>query len=132
MTRTAVIRCWAGIDLLVTGLLALPPTALWFIATLYQFNGLLGETASPPPFAAVHLLFVCLMGALGVLWAVVRLLRPEPFLGRADAWARLWVAGMIAYFILGAQAPVILTAFIATEVLGGLHQLWTLRPGQDN
>lgn len=132
MTPTTVIRCWAGLDLLVTGLLALPPTALWFIATLYQFNGLLGEAASPPPFAPVHLLFVCLMGTLGVLWAVIRLLRPEPIHGRADAWARLWVAGLIAYFIFGAGAPMILTAFIATEALGSLHQFWALRPGQDN
>ncbi|MGB1580591.1 MAG: hypothetical protein ACPHER_03690 [Nevskiales bacterium] len=122
-----VIRAWAGLDLLVTAVLALPPTALWFIDMLYQVNGLLGATASPPTFAAVHLLFVCLMGGLGVVWAMARLTRPSAFLGRLDGWARLWVAGLILYFILTAHAPLALYLFVASELLGGLHQLWVLR-----
>lgn len=126
----STIRMWAGLDLVVTLLLALPPTALWFIATLYQINGLLGASASPPPFTPLHLLFVCLMGGLGVLWALVRILRPMLFLGRADAWARLWVAGLIIYFIVVNEAPVALYLFVASELLGACHQLWVLRSGR--
>lgn len=124
---SGVMRLWAAIDLAVTGVLALPPTALWFIETLYQLNGLLGNTAEAPAFAPVQLLFVCLMGGLGVLWALVRLLRPQPFLGRADGWARLWVAGLLAWFVFAVGAPVVLSLFIATELLGAMHQLWRLR-----
>lgn len=127
MNSVAVMRFWAGLDLLVTGILALPPTALWFITSLYALNGWLGGTASPPPFDPLHLLFVCLMGGLGVLWALVRLANPLRFLGRADAVARLWVAGLLGYFVVGQNAPVVLALFIATEVLGALHQLWILR-----
>lgn len=121
------MRFWAGFDLLVTGILALPPTALWFIATLYQLNGMLGGSASPPPFAPVHLLFLCLMGGLGVVWALARIFRPQRFLGLMDGWARLWVGGLIAWFVWGAGAPVALGLFVVTEFVGGLHQLWVLR-----
>jgi hypothetical protein len=123
----AVMRFWAAIDLLVTGLLALPLTALWFIATLYQVNGWFGGSTLPPSFDPVHLLFVCLMGGLGVLWALVRLCQPVIFLGRADGLARLWVSGLIAYFVFVEAAPLALVLFIVTELLGAVHQLWALR-----
>lgn len=123
----SVMRFWAGLDLVITAILALPPTALWFIATLFEINGLLGGSGSPPPFAPVHLLFVCLMGGLGVLWALARLLRPQRFLGLMDGWARLWVAGLLAWFIWVAGAPVALGLFILTELVGSAHQLWVLR-----
>lgn len=122
-----VMRFWAGLDFLVTGILALPPTALWFIALLYQVNGQLGGSGSPPPFGAVHLLFVCLMGGLGVVWALARLLRPQRFLGLVDGWARLWVAGLLAWFIWIAGAPLVLGLFVFTELAGAAHQLWVLR-----
>lgn len=129
--QAKVMRCWAGMDLLVTGLLALPATALWFVATIYEVNGWLGGSALPPPFDPLHLLFVCLMGGLGVLWALVRLYRPLAFLGRADGLARLWVSAVIAYFVLVEAAPLAMSLFIATELLGAVHQLWVLRGDDD-
>jgi hypothetical protein len=124
---SAVIRGWAVADLVVTAPLAVPPVATAFVKLLYLLNGHLGGVATSPPFDAVHLLFVCLAGGLGVVWAVARVLMPLRRLGTLDAVARLWVSALIAYFVLARGAPPVLLAFLATELGGALHQFWALR-----
>ena len=80
----------------------------------------------------MHWLFVCLMGGLGVAWAVARLVEPVRTLGLVDAVARLWVGALIAYFVLARGAPTVLLLFVATELGGALHQSWVLRrPARD-
>lgn len=121
------MRLWAGVDFVVTGLFALPPVAPHLVSFLYQLNGSLGEVAAAPPFHAVHWFFVCLAGTLGVLWAFARFVWPLRQLGLTDAAARLWVAGLIVYFVTVAGAPRIFPAFVLTEVAGSLHQFVALR-----
>ena len=130
MLRSAesrVVRGWALLDLVITALLALPPLAIVFVNILYALNGLLGGVSARPPFEPVHWLFVCLAGALGVTWAVARILLPMRLLGRIDGIARLWVCMLIAYFVLVRGAPPVLLAFVVTELAGAVHQLWALR-----
>lgn len=117
------IRGWAALDLVVTGALALPPLARLFVALVYSLNERFGGAATAPAFEPIHWLFVCLAGALGVLWATVRLLRPLAWLGLADAVARVWVAGLIVYFVVAEGAPLVLLGFAVTEQAGAIHQL---------
>jgi len=113
-----VIRGCAVFDLVVTGLLAVPPAASVFIEVLYHVNGWLGGDAAPPPFVAVQWMFVHLAGTLGVLWAVARIVEPTRFLGRADAIGRACVGGLILWHVVVGGAPVVLLAFVLTEWLG--------------
>jgi hypothetical protein len=130
--ESRVIRGWALLDLVVTSLLAVPPLAALFVKLLYALNGLAGGTAVIPAFDALHWFFVCLAGALGVVWAIARIVEPVRPLGRIDAFARLWVSALIAWFVFSRGAPVVLLLFIATELGGAAHQLWTLRrPARD-
>jgi len=130
--ESKVIRGWAVLDLAISALLALPPLAALLLDFLYALNGRLGGVSVAPPFEPVHLLFVCLMGGLGVVWAVARLVEPERKFGLIDAAARLWVAVLIAYFVFARGAPVVLLLFLATELGGALHQSWLLRrPARD-
>lgn len=122
-----VVRGCAAFDLVVTGLMALPLTAGLFVAVLYATNGWLGGEAAAPPFAAVHWLFVNIAGALGVLWAVARLVEPTRFLGLADAVGRACVGGLILWHVLANGAPVVLLAFVLTEWLGTGLQWIVLR-----
>lgn len=124
---TSVIRGCAAFDLVATGLLAWPPVARWFVGVLFAVNGVLGGTAEPPVFTALHWFFVSIAGALGVLWAVVRLLRPTRFLGLADAAARTWVAGVMLFHVLDG-APGILLLFVLTELAGTVVQVAALAP----
>jgi hypothetical protein len=130
--ESKVIRGWAALDLVVSALFAVPPLAALLLGFLYSINGRLGGVSSAPPFESVHWLFVCLMGGLGVAWAVARLVEPVRMLGLIDAVARLWVGALIAYFVLARGAPTVLLLFVATEFGGALHQSWVLRrPARD-
>jgi ABC-type amino acid transport system permease subunit len=130
--ESKVIRGWAVLDLTVSALFALPPLAALLLDVLYSLNGRLGGVSVAPPFEPVHWLFVCLMGGLGVVWAVARIVEPMRKLGLIDAAARLWVAVLIAYFVFVRGAPVVLLLFVATEFGGALHQSWLLRrPARD-
>jgi len=125
--ESKVIRGWAALDLAVSALFAVPPLAALLLAFLYAINGRMGGVSVAPPFEPVHWLFVCLMGGLGVAWAVARLVEPVRTLGLIDAVARLWVGALIAYFVFARGAPTVLLLFVATEVGGALHQSWLLR-----
>jgi hypothetical protein len=130
--ESKVIRGWAALDLAVSAMFALPPLAALLLRLLYSLNGRLGGASVAPPFEAVHWLFVCLMGGLGVVWAVARLVEPVRTLGLIDAVARLWVGALIAYFVFARGAPTVLLLFVATEIGGALHQSWVLRrPARD-
>ena len=124
--RNAIRGC-AIFDLVVTGLMALPPTAGTFIDVLYLVNGWLGGEVVAPPFVAVQWMFVHVAGALGVLWAIARIVEPTRFLGLADAAGRACVGGLILWHVVAGGAPAVLLAFVATEWLGTLLQwvvLW--------
>jgi hypothetical protein len=125
--ESKVIRGWAVLDLAVSALFAVPPLAALVLRLLYSLNGRLGGASVAPPFESVHWLFVCLMGGLGVAWAVARLVEPVRTLGLIDAVARLWVGALIAYFVFARGAPTVLLLFVATEIGGALHQSWVLR-----
>ena len=123
------MKAWALLDLLVTGLLALPWVASAFIGTLYALEARLVEPLPQPAFAPVQLFFVHLAGVLGVLWALARILEPTPFLARCDCIGRCFVALLILYAMsaAGAPAPRILLLFVATEAIGAAHQAYALR-----
>jgi hypothetical protein len=130
--ESRIVRGWALLDLVVTAPLVLPPTAALFVKLLCALDGLAGGSTASPAFDALHWFFVCLAGALGVAWAIARLVEPVRPLGRIDAFARLWVSALIAWFVLSRGAPVVLLAFVATELGGAVHQLWALRrPARD-
>ncbi|HSW12587.1 MAG TPA: hypothetical protein VLI06_07075 [Solimonas sp.] len=121
--RPSTVRFWAWLDSAVTVMLALPPLAPKFIAMIYWLNGRIGGVSTPPAFEPIHLLFVCLTGSLVSVWVVARLLHPIGLLAVIDAWARLWVALLLAYMILGMGAPPVLWLFVFTEGAGTAAQL---------
>ena len=117
------VRFWAWLDSAVTWMLALPPLAPKFIATLYWLNGLIGGNPVAPAFEPIHLLFVCLTGALVSVWVIARLLHPVGLLAVIDGWARLYVAFVLVWFIVGMDGPSVLWLFVFTEGAGAVAQL---------
>ena len=117
-----IARFWAGLDLVITGLLVLPPVARIFVAVIHRLSG-----EAPPEISGVGLFFVCLSGTLGVLWAGARLRDPVAPLVRADVVGRTWVSALIAWCVFAEGAPVALLAFVVTELAGAVHQGIALR-----
>lgn len=120
-----VIRACAGFDLIVTGLLALPPSARVFVSALYALDG----ARAVPELPGIAWFFVNLAGMLGVLWALARLLRPDAWLARADALGRCAVATLIAGYLAAGALPGVMLAFVASELLGAAAQAWAIRRG---
>lgn len=125
--RSRVVRFCAGFDLFVTGLLALPFSAPVFVNTLYALDRALGGSLATPDLTPLGWFFTHLAGVLGVLWAVVRLMRPEVWLARADALGRCAVAALIAWQLSARDLPGLLWAFAATELAGAAAQAWVTR-----
>ncbi|HEY8492380.1 MAG TPA: hypothetical protein VIN04_00730 [Myxococcota bacterium] len=117
-TVALVIRACAAFDLVLTGALAAPPLARALFAAL--------APAMPDP-GAFAWLFVHVTGALGVLWALVRLVRPAPWLGWADAAGRAWVGALLLHAVVTAGVPRVLLLFVVTEWGGSLAQGAVLR-----
>ncbi len=127
MRPAGVIRLCALGDLLITALFALPFLAGPVVELLFWLNNLISHEMPVPELLPFHMLFINLMGTLGVVWALGRVLRPIPMLGMIDAWARLWVTGLLIYFLTQPGVPAIMALFIATELLGAWAQFWKLR-----
>ena len=121
-----IVRTVAAFDLALTALLVWPGISIEILELLYRVNAFLGGDVTLPGFHAIHDLFVSLAGVLGVLWAVARLLDPRPLLAGLDVAGRLVVAALIAVAVVGGQAPALLFAFVATELLGAGWQVVAL------
>lgn len=125
---TRLIKAVAWCDFAVTLPFALPFIAEALIALIYGIDHTLGFGTPALFFEAgpFGLMFVHIMGMLGVVWALARLRQPLPELARIDAVARLAVAALIIYAISMGATPV-LWLFVATEIVGSVLQFTVLR-----
>lgn len=131
---TRVARSAAGFDLVVTGLLAAPGLEQRLVDALMRIDAALGFATPAVALPALALFFANLAGALGVLWAVVRLAWPWRELVGADVLGRCAVAALIGAAIARGGVTPVLWAFVATELAGAAAQAWALghlprRPG---
>lgn len=118
----------AGFDLVVTLSFALPFFAEALIVGIYLLDGLAGFGTPALYFETgpFGMMFVHIMGVLGVVWALARMRMPVASLARMDAMARLAVAAPIVYAI-GSGATPVLWLFVATEIGGSALQFYALR-----
>ena len=126
MPVSRVVQFICVLDIAVTGWLALPGLSQGLFALVYWLDAQLGFATLQPDFAPVHWLMINLAGALGVLWNAARLFDASRRLHRVDAWARLWVGGLIAAYIVGGGVTPVLLAFVATELVGSVC-FWATR-----
>ena len=114
------VRVVALVDLLLTAPLAVPEFSNAYAALLLSGFGWLGKASAYVPLPLTTSVFCVLTGILGILWNGCRLLRADAFLVRADILGRAAVAAALVYFLLEHQAPVVLWAFVVTELGGAL------------
>lgn len=123
-----VIRGAAWCDLIVTLPFALPFVADAVIVLIYGIDRWLGFGTPAIMFETgpLAMMFVHIMGVLGVVWAFARLRQPSVEMARLDAGARLVVAALILYAMAEGATPV-LWLFVATEIIGSAAQFAVLR-----
>jgi len=113
---STIFRLIAVWDLCLCLPFALPLVNAVSVDGLRLLHGWLGSSAQFPDFAPFHLFFVQLFGILGVLWALVRIQRPQAWLAAWDAAGRLVVAIVMISFWLQGGTPV--TALFSLSELG--------------
>lgn len=123
-----VLRAVAWADFAVTLPFALPFIADAMIVLIYGIDrGLdLGTPALLFEMGPLAMMFVHIMGVLGVIWALARLRNLSPDLARIDAFARIAVAVLIVYAMMEGATPV-LWLFVATEIAGSIVEFMALR-----
>lgn len=120
-TLARSVRGFAAFDLVVTGCLAVPPFAHFFLQLLFA------GAAPRVTFEPLQLLFVNLAGVLGVLWAIARLRAPTPELALLDVAGRFAVAALILHATARGGMTPLLHFFVATEIGGAFFQYWAIR-----
>ena len=121
-------RGTAWCDLAVTAPFATPFIAEAIIALIYAIDREIGFATPAIMFemGPLAMMFVHIMGVLGVVWAIARLKKPVAELARIDAIARLAVAALILFSITEGATPV-LWVFVLTEIAGSAVQFIALR-----
>ena len=123
MNAKRVVQGFAVFDLAVTGLFAVPGSAILLLDMLDVLDRVLVlGTGFGGAINQTTLAFANIMGVLGVIWAMIRLKSPSFEMARIDAWGRLAVA-LILIWHLWAGLPMIFALFVATELIGTAAQL---------
>ncbi|HSC88150.1 MAG TPA: hypothetical protein VLC09_12795, partial [Polyangiaceae bacterium] len=114
-----LVRASALYDIAMTTPFATPWSAtfvLGLLGTLHRQLGLPG--AGLPAFESMHLFFVGLLGTVVTAWSIVRLVRPEAWLGRIDGMTRIGFSLWMAWALLDGQSP-LLAGFFGIELAFG-------------
>ncbi|TJY64958.1 hypothetical protein E4T66_01660 [Sinimarinibacterium sp. CAU 1509] len=122
------VRVVATFDLIVTLPMAVPGLADVYVAGLLSGFGWFGDPAEGLPMPQTASIFIVLAGILAVLWNGCRAAYPvfAPMV-IGDIAGRIAVAAAFLFFLLCAQAPLVLGAFVVTELVGAVIEASALR-----
>lgn len=124
-TKSKVIRAIGLWDLVLTLPFSLPFVSVYALEVLDALNTALSPHILFPEFLPFHVFFVQLFGILAVLWALVRIQKPQSYLAWYDSIGRFVVGlSMIMFSIQrGGAVPLL---FSISELGLGLLQIFHL------
>jgi hypothetical protein len=126
-TIRRIILGGAIYDLVVVGLLAIPPLTKIGIDILFWVDQILGDTKPLPVFEDIHLVFVSLFGLWVSAWGVARFVSADLKLVRADLAMRLAVMALLLWFAVTTESYTILYLFIAADIVWTALNFWGSR-----
>jgi hypothetical protein len=125
-----LVRATAFWDVLIMGGFALPGLAAWLLESLAKLHAVWSLPGAFVAFDGLHLLFVNLAGCVTLVWAALRIRRPEPLFGLYDAAMRLPIAALLCWQ-LAHGASALLWLFVFSELAAALLLLsWYPRARQ--
>lgn len=117
-----VVRVSAIYDLIFTAAFAIPGIAAMKIDLLSDLHHGLGLSGSFPDFDTMHLFFVHLLGAVVVVWSVLRVVDPKPVFGLYDSAAR-FAFSLVMVVALVDGGTELVWFFLIPEFIWGCYQL---------
>jgi hypothetical protein len=130
-TVRQIILAGAIYDILVVGLLAIPPLAPLGIDILFWVDQMLGDTKPLPALDNLHMLFACLFGLWVSAWSIMRFVSPDLKLVRVDLAMRIAVIAQLLWFVFATDTYRIIYLFIAADVIWVLLNSWGSRMLKD-
>lgn len=121
-----IVRASAWYDLAVTAPLATPWSLRLFLSQFQSVHDALGLTGTVPRYETGLGLFANLLGSIVVVWSLVRIRSPQPWLGRFDAVSRFLFAAWMVH-ALADGATTALVAYVAVELAWGVAQALPFR-----
>ena len=124
---------WIGgvYDLIVNLPFALPVLVSVHLATLEKFQAWLGFSGEFPVFDPFQLLFLNAFGSIAVIWAALRIAKPEPLFGLTDGAMRAVLSSLMLYYLVVWDIPQIVVLFLVPEIAFAVAQLggyWLYQP----
>jgi hypothetical protein len=116
-----IVRASAVYDLVVAAAFATPWTLALLHAALDALSGALGLRGFPE-LDLMQVFYANLMGSVVLVWATLRIVRPQLVHGLFDGAARVLFSVWMAY-ALAHGGPEILWVFLAFEAAWGVAQL---------
>lgn len=116
-----LVRSSAVYDLVVTAAFATPWTFTLLHGLLDALSGTLGLRGFPE-LDLMQVLYANLMGSVVMVWALLRVVRPQVVHGLFDGIARVLFSSAMIY-ALAHGGPEILFVFLAFEAAWGIAQL---------
>lgn len=112
------VRAFTWLDLIVCAAFAIPVASNVTLSLLNTLSSQLG-LAPVGISTATAGFFVNLAGLFGVLWNIAMLSSQDRKLHQVDLMARVWLIGVIVFYMAGYQLSAIFAVFIVTEIVGG-------------
>jgi hypothetical protein len=116
MSIYRLIGIW---DFIITLPFLIPKLNIYLLSLFEQINGIVSPDRIFTSFSSIHILFVQLFGFMCVLWAIVRIHKPQKILALYDFIGRIIVSVILITFYLygGSLVPVI---FVLSELGFGI------------
>jgi len=104
------VRIFAVVDLFACIGFATP----WSFALMQSILRMFGPL---PAFEPMNLMFIYLLGTICVMWGILRIAKPESWLGFTDALARCVFGFWMIYFLLGFGINPLVWLFASLELV---------------
>jgi hypothetical protein len=126
-TIRRIITGGAVYDIIVGGLLAIPPLTQRGMDILFWINQALGFNDPRPVFEPVHLVFISLFGIWVSAWAIARFRSGSLGLVKADLALRLAVLAVLLWYAFATKIYGIIYLFIACDIFWAAVNYWGTR-----
>lgn len=123
----SVIRASGIYDAVVLLPFAIPGLSVLVISYLGSLHQWLGFSGGVPPFDPFHMVFVNLLGAISVMWGVLRARDPQWIYGYYDTIIRLTIAAIMLLYLLYYEVTPILWVFFVVEFAWALLQIYAYK-----
>jgi len=113
---TSIIRASAIYDLLLLTPFAIPGISLQIMQLISLTHQYFDLNGTVPLFTPFHLLFVNIMAAISVIWAILRINTPTVRFGLYDLTMRFCISVLMLIYILADDISALIWLFIIAEL----------------